>query len=468
MIPSFSTPDRRHRMRPDLPRSIGFWGGSAIMVGIIIGSGIFRTPASIAAEMGSPTLILAMWLIGGLLSLFGAFTYAELGTMFPRSGGIYVFMYEGLGEVVAFIFGWTYMFLGKPLAAAGIVTVFAEHLNRLFNVHWDIRITTCSVLILFTAINTVRVQLGAGLAIVFTGLKVLALMAIIVLGVHLIGGSYTHLAAIPPPRPLLSALVPVLAAVLWTYDGWSDIASCAGEIRNPQRLLPRILLFGTAATILLYVGVNAVYMMAVPLEEMRHTAAVAPLTVRRLIGHSGDVIVTVLIIISTLGATHASIIAGARVTFAQARDGLFFKFLAHVHPRFQTPDVSLWAQCLMSCVGMLAVGTFERMIGGFVFAMWIFFALAAVSVIVLRIRRPDLPRPYRCWGYPWVPIAFILSSLFMTVLAILENPGEKLVWLAILCAGVPAYYLWRRFVPREESLAMAEKELDRSDAARQS
>ncbi|MBP7937796.1 MAG: amino acid permease [Phycisphaerae bacterium] len=437
-------------MRRDLPRSIGFWGGSAIMVGIIIGSGIFRTPASIASEMDSPALILALWLVGGILSLFGAFTYAELGTMFPRSGGIYVFMYEGLGEVVAFIFGWTYVFLGKPLAAASIATVFSEHLNRLLGVHWDIRFTTCTLLVVLTAINTVKVQLGAGVAIFFTGLKVIALLAIIALGLRMAGDHYGHLGPAPASKSVLAALAPVLAAVLWTYDGWSDIASCAGEIRDPQRLLPRILVFGTAATVVIYLGVNAVYMMMVPLEEMRHTAAVAPLTVQRLIGRSGDVIVTVLVLISTLGAVHASIIAGARVTFAQARDGLFFKFLGHIHPTYHTPDVSLWAQCLMSAISAVAVGTFERMIGGFVFAMWIFFALAAAAVIILRIRRPALPRPYKCWGYPWVPIVFILSTAFMTVLAVLARPGETLVWLVILAAGVPAFFLWRHFVPRVE------------------
>lgn len=437
-------------MRRDLPRSIGFWGGSAIMVGIIIGSGIFRTPASIASEMGNPALILAMWLIGGILSLFGAFTYAELGTMFPRSGGIYVFMYEGLGEVVAFIFGWTYVFLGKPLAAASIATVFSEHFNRLFDVDWDIRMITCGILVILTAINTVKVQLGAGVAILFTGLKVLALLAIMALGLRMVGDNSGNLVPAAAPKPFLTALAPVLAAVLWTYDGWSDIASCAGEIRDPQRLLPRILVLGTAATIVIYLGVNAVYMMMVPLQEMRSTAAVAPLTVERLIGRSGDVIVTVLILISTLGAVHASIIAGARVTFAQARDGLFFKFLGHIHPTFHTPDVSLWGQCLMSVISAVAIGTFERMIGGFVFTMWIFFALAAVAVILLRLRRPDLPRPYRCWGYPWVPVLFIMSTTFMTVLAILAKPGETLVWLVILAAGVPAFYVWRRFVPPVE------------------
>ncbi len=436
-------------MRRDLPRSIGFWGGSAIMVGIIIGSGIFRTPASIAREMGSPSLILLMWLVGGLLSLFGAFTYAELGTMFPRSGGIYVYMYEGLGEVVAFIFGWTFMFLGKPLAAASITMVFSEHLNRLLGVGWDPRYATCAVLILFTAINTAKVSLGAGMAIVFTGLKMLALVAVVLLGLHLAAQNYTNLAPVAGPKSLFFALAPVLAAVLWTYDGWSDVASCAGEVRDPQRNLPRILVVGTGACIVLYLAVNAVYMAIVPLEEMRNVEkTVAPLVMERLVGGAGDTLVTLIVLISTLGATHGSIITGARVTFAQAHDGLLFKSLARVNSTWHTPDVSLWIQALMSCLGVIFLQQFERMIGGFVFTMWIFYALAAAAVIILRIRRPDLPRPYRCWGYPWVPITFILATVFMTVLSIRENPRDTLMWLGILAAGVPTYYVWRWFVPR--------------------
>ncbi|MBI4578055.1 MAG: amino acid permease [Planctomycetes bacterium] len=436
-------------MKQDLPRSIGFWGGTGIMVGIMIGSGIFRTPTSIAQELGSTWQILLLWFLGGLLSLAGALTYAELGTMFPRSGGIYAYMYEGLGGTVAFIFGWTYMLLGKPLAASAITTVFSEHFNRLFGLQWDERIVTCVVLILLTAINTVRVQLGAGLAIFFTTLKALALIAIVVLGLSLAQGSTANFAPVESPKSFLAALAPVLAAILWTYDGWADVTSVAGEVRNPHRLLPRILLVGTAGCVVLFVAVNAVYIYMVPLPQMRTVPTVAPLVMERLCGPIGGTVVTIMVMISTLGASHGSIITGARVTFAQARDGLLFRFLGRIHPRYQTPDVSLWVQGLLSCVAVIFLQRFERLTGGFVFTMWIFYAAAAVAMIVLRVRRPDLPRAYRCWGYPVVPILFIAASILMTVLAIDDSPRETLPWLAILVAGAPAYYLWRRFVPAE-------------------
>ncbi len=431
-------------MSRDLPRTIGFWGGSGIMVGVIIGSGIFRTPTSIAQQMGNPWVILLLWVFGGMLALFGALTYAELGTMFPRSGGIYVFLHQGFGPIVAFVFGWTYMLISKPLAASGIAVVFAEHVNTLLGTKWDPRILTCVMIIVLTAVNACGTRLGAGFAIFLTSLKAGALALIIVLGLSLAKGSAANFEPIESPRPFWLALAPVLAAIMWTYDGWSDVGAVAGEVREPQRLLPRIFLIGTAATIVLYVAVNAVYIALVPLGEMRNERTVAPLVMQRLLGDASGQLVTILIIISTLGATHSSILTGARVTFAQSRDGLLFSFLGHIHPTYQTPAVALWFQAALSCLAICVLEHFERLAGGFVFTMWIFYALAAVSVIVLRIRRPDLPRPYRCWGYPVVPIVFVLSAAFMTFLQIRESPAENLTWLAILVAGAPCYFLWCR------------------------
>lgn len=432
----------------DLPRRIGFVGGSAIMVGVIIGSGIFRTPPAIAQHLGSPAVILGLWLVGGVLSLFGALTYAELGTMFPRSGGIYVFLHQGLGPAVAFVFGWTYMLITKPMAAAGIAVVFAEHVNTLWGTEWDTRITTCVMLILLTGMNTIGMRLGAGVAVLLTSLKVAALAGIVALGLALGQGSAANFAPGPSPTPFLLALAPVLAQILWTYDGWSDVGAVAGEVREPQKKLPRIFLLGTALTVLLYLAVNAVYIAMVPLDEMRGMPTVAPEVMRRLLGKAGATVVTVMVLISTLGATHASIITGARVTFAQARDRLLFGFLGRVHPRYHTPAVSLWVQAGLSCVAVLGLKRFEPLTAGFVFTMWIFYALAAAAVIVLRVRRPDLPRPYRCWGYPVVPLLFILSAAIITVLSIRDSPRSTLPWLAVLAAGAPIYYLWNWFDAR--------------------
>lgn len=465
-------------MPRDLPRRIGFWGASAVMVGVIIGSGIFRTPPEIATHLDSPALILALWAAGGLLSLCGALTYAEMATMFPQSGGVYVFLREGLGRAVAFVFGWTYMLITKPFAAAGIAVVGTEHLLRLCRVdiadpdrkRLVIDAITTVILIVLTIINVRGVGPSTAVAKVLTGLKMAALAAIVGIAAAMLKGSATHFAAGPAPEPLLTALAPVMMAIMWTYDGWSDVGSIAGEVKQPNRQLPRIYLTGTAAVTVLYLAVNAVYIALVPLSEMRSGNSgqpldtVAPLVMQRLLGEAGGIAVTAIILISTLGSSHSSVLTGARVTFAQAADGLLFRSLAAIHPRYQTPAVSLWFQLLMSCAALwhpLLLGsaanpdgtprgsTFQSLADGFVFTMWIFYGLAACSIFILRIKRPDAPRPYRCWGYPLIPALFVASAAAMTLFTIagdISDPASRglktLPWLGVLIAGLPVYFVW--------------------------
>ncbi len=431
----------------DLPRRIGFWGASAVMVGIIVGSGIFRTPTSIAQEMGSPLLILLMWLFGGVLSLFGALTYSELATMYPQSGGVYVFLREGFGRPLAFVFGWTYMLITKPAAAAGIAVVFGEHVNKLLGTNWDARWITTVILVVLTVINVRGVRLGTGVAGLLTSVKGLALIAIVVLGVALMKGSSANFTAVAAPKSVGLAIVPVMFSIMWTYDGWSDVGAIAGEVEQPQRRLPRIYLAGTAAVTLLYVAVNAVYMYMVPLPEMAATTTVGPLVMERIVGPAAGVAVVVLVLVSTLGSTHGSILTGARVTFGQARDGLLFRFLGRVHPRYETPAVALWSQLALSITALWLLRDFQQMADTFIFTMWIFYGLAAAAIFILRIKRPDVPRPYRCWGYPAVPALFILASAVMTGMSIYQSPGQTLPWIGLLVAGIPVYYLWIRFWP---------------------
>jgi basic amino acid/polyamine antiporter, APA family len=456
-------------MPTDLPRRIGFWGASAIMVGVIIGSGIFRQPPEIAKHLGSPLVILILWAVGGILSLCGALTYAELSTMYPRSGGVYVFLREGLGRPIAFVFGWTYMLITKPFAAAGIAVIFSEHLLLLCGIQIDdpgrraivINSITTAALVLLTIINTVGVGPGAALAKVLTALKFGALAAIVALAVILMKGSAANFAPVEPLNltditqlwPFLAALAPVMLAILWTYDGWSDVGSIAGEIKDPQRQLPRIYLIGTAAVTALYLAINAVYFWLVPLTEMRTLTTVAPTVMDRLIGVWGGIAVTAIIMVSTLGASHSAVLTGARITFAQARDGLLFRSLGHIHPRFQTPDCSLVVQLVMSVAALWYAGSFKNLADGFTFTMWIFYGLAACSIFVLRIRLPDAPRPFRCPGYPFIPALFIAAAAGMTILTIAgdisgESKGwQTLPWLAVLAAGFPVYWVWKLIVP---------------------
>lgn len=447
-------------MSTELPRTIRFWGASAIMVGIIIGSGIFQTPVGIAGHLGSPLLILGFWLLGGVLSLFGALTYAEMATMYPESGGVYVFLREGYGRCMAFVFGWTYLLITKPFAAGGIAYVFATHLNPLLGVHWSETKVTIVVLTALTVLNLGGLRVGSGVAGLLTAIKVGALVAIALLGVVLLKGNSANLVAGPSPDTLILAIAPVMSAVLWTYDGWSDVGSIAGEVKDPQKELPRIYLIGTAAVTVLYLAVNAVYMWIVPLDEMRNVDNIGPVVARVLLGEPGLAIVSVIVLISTLGSTHGSIITGARVSYAQSKDGLLFRGLSHVHPTLKSPDVSLIVQWALSIAAVIYSGwdqdtkkTFATLSETFVFTMWIFYGLAGAAIFILRVRRPEVPRPYRCWGYPVVPALFVLAAAAMTGLSLYADWGVSHCWitgrwLLVLAAGVPVYFVWQALIGR--------------------
>lgn len=444
--------------RIDLPRKIGFWGATAVLVGSAVGSGIFAAPTGIAKSLGSPTLILALWVAGGIIALCGALTFAELGAMLPRTGGIYVFLREGLGNCPAFVFGWTYMLITKPSAAGGIATVFSTHFKTLTGLDWNPIVMTIATLFILTLINVLGVRGSARFAIALTGLKYAAIGAIIVLGVfaairQFIGGDATaaHFVATAPPMPVLSALAPVMAAIMWTYDGWADVGFVAGEVKDPDRTLPRVFVVGTLAVIALYVLANCVYLWHLTLPDMRSTETVAPLMVQRLIGPVGMIGVTTLIILSTFGSTHASLLTGGRVMFAQAQDGLQFRFLGRIHPRFQTPAVALWTQFALSSIVVLLLRNFADLAGSFTFTIWIFYGLSALSVFILRYKNRDAHRPFRVPGYPYIPAIFVLASLAMTVLALINNPTRNGTWLLILAAGVPVYFVWRKLFPASPS-----------------
>jgi len=421
------------------------------MIGVTIGSGIYKSPAVIAQHTSSPAFMIAMWVVGGILSLFGALAFAELAAAFPRSGGLYNFLHAGFGPRVSFVFGWTYMLIVKPFAASGICIVFAEFLNQLLGTDWHKPTVVCVMLVALTWINTLGMNVGAGMSVLLTAIKYLCLIAIIVLALVLPGGEVSHFAAGAPIKVWWLALAPIMSQVLWTYDGWSDVGSVAGEVREPQKNLPRIYAMGTLAVIAIYVAVNAAYIYVLPLDAMRglqgDKKSVVSAVLEALVGEKGTRIVTAMVLISTLGSTHASILTGARVTFAQAQDGLLFRFLGRIHPKHQTPAVALWVQCLMSCAAVLFLQSFQKLADGFVFTMWIFYAMGAAAVIVLRVKQPGLARPYRCWGYPVVPVLFVLAAVTMTGLSIQEAWKDTVPWIGVLLVGWPMYSVWRRFSP---------------------
>lgn len=461
-------PAREHNA--GLPRVLGFWGVTAVMLGIIIGSGIFRTPTDIAGRVASPWAILGLWALGGLISLCGAFTFAELATMFPQSGGVYVFLREGYGPVgrcLAFVFGWTYTLISKPFAAAGIAIIFGENVMKLFGAAEtdpqrrmiEAKAITSAVLVGLTVINVLGVRLGTGVASVLTAVKVAALLAITGLAFSLGRPEHAPFAAVPlsNPQAWYFAAVLAMSGILWTYDGWSDVGSLAGEIKDPARRLPICYIAGTVLITAIYIGINAAYFWILPLGQIRATDNVGPVVMEKLLGASAGAAMTALVVVSTLGSTHGSIMTGARITYAQARDGLLFSFLGRVDAKRQTPAIALWVQLGLSLLALWGLDGFTQMAEGFTFTMWIFYGLAGAALFTLRAARSDAERPFRCWGYPVVPALFVLASVVMTVLSIwgeVEKSGwdaPSLKWLLVLAAGVPVYLVWERLRSRRAS-----------------
>lgn len=461
-------PAREHNA--GLPRVLGFWGVTAVMLGIIIGSGIFRTPTDIAGRLASPWAILGLWALGGLISLCGAFAFAELATMFPQSGGVYVFLREGygpFGRCLAFVFGWTYTLISKPFAAAGIAIIFGENVMKLFGASEadpqarmvEAKAITSAVLVGLTVINVLGVRLGTGVASVLTAIKVAALLAITGLAFSLGRPEHAPFAAVALDQPQVwyLAAVAAMSGILWTYDGWSDVGSLAGEIKDPAKRLPICYIAGTVLITAIYVAINAAYFWILPLDRIRATDNVGPVVMENLLGASAGAAMTALVVVSTLGSTHGSIMTGARITYAQARDGLLFSFFGRVDPKRQTPAVALWVQLGLSLLALWGLDGFTQMAEGFTFTMWIFYGLAGASLFTLRITRPDAVRPFRCWGYPVVPALFVLASIAMTGLSIwgeVEKDGwhaASLKWLMVLAAGVPVYLVWERLRSRRAS-----------------
>jgi len=442
-----STPNPADQWGERLPRKLGLFSAVAVVVGSTIGSGIFRTPAIIADRVPSPGPMLAIWVLGGLLALCGALTYAELGGMFPRSGGVFVYVREGFGRLPAFLFGWTELVVIRASALGAIATVFAEYLLR--SLGYDPTVYAASVhyvaavAIIFTGFfNYVGVNWSALVLNLTTGAKYLALLLLVALAFLLGQGDFGHyVQADGPVRPGLFGLA--LVSVLWAYDGWGDVSFVGGEVRNPERNLPRAFVIGTVAVITIYLLANGAYLYLMPLAQVRHSPLVAADAVQAILGRAGVGMVSVVVMVSTFGTLAGSMLTGPRIFYAMAEDGLFFRGIAAIHPRYRTPSRAILLATTLSVIFVL-LRQFEALADTFVLAIWPFYALAAGTVIVLRRRAPDRPRPVRTLLYPLPPILFMLSAAAILTNAALTSPRDPLIAFGVIVAGVPAYWLWNR------------------------
>ena len=430
-----------------LKRVLSLFDATMINAGGIIGSGIFMVPATIALLAGSTSLIMTVWILGGVVSLFGALSVAELGAAMPRAGGQYVYLSEAYGPMWGYLYGWSAVAVINTSAIAAIGVAFAEYLEHFVSLSdWEIKGIAMGSVIILTTLNILDVKSGARFQNLFTLLKIGAILGIITLGFILDGGSTSNLEPVfsdKTSRKLIGPLGLAMVSVLWTYDGWIFVTYIAGEIKNPGRNIPLSLLFCIIIVTSVYLLINFIFIYTLGLDGMVSSNLVASDSAKVFLDEKGADFITIIILISLLGAMNGGILTSARINYAMAKDKLFFKLAAQIHPKFKSPSYSLIIQCIWACVLALS-GTFNQLITYIIFASWIFYAMSAGAVIILRNKRPNLERPYKTPGYPWIPIIFILFAIFLTINTIMEAPRDAIVGTVIILAGIPFYYYWKK------------------------
>jgi APA family basic amino acid/polyamine antiporter len=431
---------------PALRRELGLASASLLVVGGIIGSGIFFTPAEVGRALPTSAWILGVWAAGGLVALAGALTFAELGAMLPEAGGPYVYIREAFGPLVAFLHGWMILLLIASGAIAAVALSFAGYLARFVpigGVGGPLGVAAITIAAV-TLTNVLGVKPGTFAANVFTVSKIAALTALIVAALAITPLPLAGPASAPPaPPPLLNGLSAAFVAVLFTIGGWQQTNMVAGEIRDPARTLPRALMLGIAIVIVIYVGANLAYLHALGRDGLASSSAVAADTAQRVLGPAGATAITVAAMLSIFGFVNVALLANARVLYALGRDGALFPAAARVHPRFGSPHVALlllggWSIVLLVATG----GSLGALLSGVVFADWVFFGLAAAAVFRLRRLRPDVVRPYRVAGYPWLPATFVACAVGGVAASWVAEPRMSLAGTAMLAAGVVLYW-WR-------------------------
>ena len=450
---------------PELVKGLTLFDVTLVTAGSVLSTGIFITTADIARVVPHAGLILLLWMAGGLVTLAGALTYAELGGLFPRAGGQYHFLKEAYSPFWGFLYGWAAFLVIMTGGIATMAVGFGEYLGAFlpfFSTQHVVltvplgfktlevnggQVAGALAIALLTAINYIGLREGTGVQNAITLVKIASIVGLGLFGLFGPAPVSPQLAGALPSGGVLAAMGVGMIAVLWTFDGWYGATNLAGEMRRPGRDLPLGLILGTAIVTLLYTLLNVVYVRTLTLEQMVATSRIGESAALVLFGPIGARLVTVAVLISTFGCISSTILYAARIYLPMAQDGLFLPSLATIHPRYKTPSACILAQGVWSVL-LTFSGSYEQLYTFVVFAVVLFHALTGAAVFVLRRRRPDAERPYRTWGYPWVPLVFVASSAALVINTLLEKPTESLIGLVILALGVPAYLHWRRSAPR--------------------
>ena len=430
-----------------LKRSLSLFDMTMIAIGSSIGSGIFLTPALIAHQLDSPLWILGLWLVGGIMALCGALTYAELGAMLPRAGGVYGFLTEAYGGLIGFLYGWAYFLVVNTGALGALAVAFSTYFGYFVPLSPNGQLfVAISGIVLVTVINVLGVKAGGVFSDIFTLLKLAGIAILLAAGFGWGSSATTNFLA-PLSKSggdLSSALTIVFVSVLWSYGGWQHATFTSAEAKNPQQTVPRALILGASVVALVYVATNVAYMFLLSPSQIGNSPRVAADALSAVMGPIGGTIISITIFISTFGTTGIYTLTAPRIYYAMANDGVFFKKVAQVHPRYQTPMFAILSQSAWAIVLLLFWGTYEKLISYVVFTDWIFFALAAYGVFVLRKKQPLATRPYRTLGYPVTPIVFIAIAVWFVITTLVERPAESWAGLAFLALGIPVYYFWRK------------------------
>jgi APA family basic amino acid/polyamine antiporter len=432
-----------------LPRAVGFVGSTAIVVGTIIGSGIFLVPHDVAQQVGSVGALFLVWIVGGVLSLGGALSLAELGAATPEAGGVYVYLRQAYGKLFAFLYGWAALVVIETGSIATLAVAFGIYSASFFPfTPLQQKLLACCVVAILSLVNILGVRKGTAVQTVFMFAKLVGLA--IIVGAALFSSSVTPVAPsqpLPTPHTSVGSFGVALIGVLWAYQGWHMLSYAAGEVKDPARVLPRSYLLGTMIIVAVYLVANLAYLRVLPLPALAEHQRVAAKAMEVLAGPRGAAFVSALILCSIFGSLNGNILGGARVYFAMARDGVFLASVARVHRRFETPAVAILIQGVWAIV-LAASGSFKQLYTYVIFTGWIFYGAAVLAVLVTRRRQPALQRPYRVWGYPVLPIAFALAALVIVVNTLVRSPRESVLGLALVVAGVPVYLAWRRWAHR--------------------
>jgi basic amino acid/polyamine antiporter, APA family len=458
--------------KTELVRGLSLTAAMMLVAGSMIGSGIFRKPATMADQLGSPELLIFVWIAAGLITLIAVLVNAEVAGMIDATGGQYIYFRKMYGDFTAYLYGWSILSVIQTGSQAAIAYAFAEYLGyfikypqlpqawqefALFmplvgDIHpfadFGTKAVAISVISFLTGVNYVGVIFGGSVQTVVTFIKIAAILLITFLLLLIGNGSFSNVYSgfsfhHESTASFISMLGLAFAGAFWAYDAWNNITFVSGEVKNPNRNVPLALFYGTMIVIAVYVLINIAFLYVLPVDEMAKSPLVAATAAEKIFGPNGASLISIAVIVSTFGALNGSILATARVPYAMARANLFFKSLGNVHPKFGTPHTSLLVQGIWSCVLVLS-GSFDMITDYVIFASWLFYMLGAYGVFVLRKKMPDVPRPYKVWGYPYTPAVFVVFAFLFLVNSVVSDTQNAMMGLILVLSGLPFYFFWKR------------------------